>query len=159
MLYLGIDQHARQITTALRDDSGDVLQGQEAWPTIGDSHRDAAAAEKTNSDWEESPKPAAIWHAGYWPRLHTKHCAKTQDSKRGTNASDTVRSRLKAPVIRLPTSERCLTSTAPYRTVPALRVSTRAPTHGPVTSSFVVDITPLPHATWPTREIEYLESR
>ena len=26
MLYLGIDQHARQITISLRDESGDVLQ-------------------------------------------------------------------------------------------------------------------------------------
>ncbi len=26
MLYLGIDQHARQLTISLRDDSGDVLQ-------------------------------------------------------------------------------------------------------------------------------------
>ena len=26
MLYLGIDQHARQITISLRDDQGDVLQ-------------------------------------------------------------------------------------------------------------------------------------
>lgn len=25
MLYLGIDQHARQITISLRDESGDVL--------------------------------------------------------------------------------------------------------------------------------------
>ncbi len=25
MLYLGIDQHARQLTISLRDDSGDVL--------------------------------------------------------------------------------------------------------------------------------------
>lgn len=25
MLYLGIDQHARQITVSLRDDSGDVI--------------------------------------------------------------------------------------------------------------------------------------
>ena len=29
MLYLGIDQHARQITTSLRDDSGDVLQARQ----------------------------------------------------------------------------------------------------------------------------------
>ena len=29
MLYLGIDQHARQITIALRDDSGDVLQARQ----------------------------------------------------------------------------------------------------------------------------------
>ena len=26
MVYLGIDQHARQITISLRDDQGDVLQ-------------------------------------------------------------------------------------------------------------------------------------
>jgi hypothetical protein len=26
MLYLGIDQHARQLTISLRDESGDVLQ-------------------------------------------------------------------------------------------------------------------------------------
>ena len=39
MLYLGIDQHARQITISLRDDSGDVLQGQGAWPAIGVSFR------------------------------------------------------------------------------------------------------------------------
>ena len=29
MLHLGIDQHARQITISLRDDSGDVLQGRQ----------------------------------------------------------------------------------------------------------------------------------
>jgi hypothetical protein len=29
MLYLGIDQHARQITISLRDDHGDVLQAQQ----------------------------------------------------------------------------------------------------------------------------------
>jgi len=29
MLYLGIDQHARQITISVRDENGDVLQ---AWP-------------------------------------------------------------------------------------------------------------------------------
>jgi transposase len=29
MLYLGIDQHARQITISLRDDNGDVLQAQQ----------------------------------------------------------------------------------------------------------------------------------
>ncbi len=29
MLYLGIDQHARQITVSLRDDSGDVLQARQ----------------------------------------------------------------------------------------------------------------------------------
>ena len=29
MLYLGIDQHARQITISLRDDNGDVLQSRQ----------------------------------------------------------------------------------------------------------------------------------
>ena len=29
MLYLGIDQHARQITVSLRDDSGDVLEARQ----------------------------------------------------------------------------------------------------------------------------------
>ena len=29
MLYLGIDQHARQITISLRDESGDVLQARQ----------------------------------------------------------------------------------------------------------------------------------
>ena len=29
MLYLGIDQHARQITISLRDDQGDVLQARQ----------------------------------------------------------------------------------------------------------------------------------
>ena len=29
MLYLGIDQHARQITISLRDDHGDVLQARQ----------------------------------------------------------------------------------------------------------------------------------
>ena len=29
MLYLGIDQHARQITVSLRDDSGDVVQARQ----------------------------------------------------------------------------------------------------------------------------------
>ena len=29
MLYLGIDQHARQITISLRDDSGDVVQARQ----------------------------------------------------------------------------------------------------------------------------------
>ena len=29
MLYLGIDQHARQLTISLRDDSGDVLQARQ----------------------------------------------------------------------------------------------------------------------------------
>ena len=29
MLYLGIDQHARQITVSLRDDRGDVLQARQ----------------------------------------------------------------------------------------------------------------------------------
>ncbi len=29
MFYLGIDQHARQITISLRDDSGDVLQARQ----------------------------------------------------------------------------------------------------------------------------------
>src|SRR5215470_7109200 len=29
MLYLGIDQHARQITASLRDDQGDVLQARQ----------------------------------------------------------------------------------------------------------------------------------
>ena len=29
MLYLGIDQHARQITISLRDDTGDVLQARQ----------------------------------------------------------------------------------------------------------------------------------
>lgn len=29
MLYLGIDQHARQITVSLRDDNGDVLQARQ----------------------------------------------------------------------------------------------------------------------------------
>ena len=31
MLYLGIDQHARQLTISLRDESGDVLQGVQKW--------------------------------------------------------------------------------------------------------------------------------
>ena len=29
MLYLGIDQHARQITISLRDDNGDVIQARQ----------------------------------------------------------------------------------------------------------------------------------
>jgi hypothetical protein len=29
MLYLGVDQHARQITISLRDDQGDVLQARQ----------------------------------------------------------------------------------------------------------------------------------
>jgi hypothetical protein len=29
MLYLGIDQHARQITVSLRDDNGDVLEARQ----------------------------------------------------------------------------------------------------------------------------------
>jgi transposase len=29
MLYLGIDQHARQITISLRNDDGDVLQARQ----------------------------------------------------------------------------------------------------------------------------------
>ncbi len=29
MLYLGIDQHARQITISLRDENGDVLQARQ----------------------------------------------------------------------------------------------------------------------------------
>jgi hypothetical protein len=29
MLYLGIDQHAPQITVSLRDEAGDVLQGRQ----------------------------------------------------------------------------------------------------------------------------------
>ena len=29
MLYLGIDQHARQITISLRDEDGDVLQARQ----------------------------------------------------------------------------------------------------------------------------------
>ena len=29
MLYLGIDQHSRQITISLRDDHGDVLQARQ----------------------------------------------------------------------------------------------------------------------------------
>jgi hypothetical protein len=29
-LYLGIDQHARQITISLRDETGDVLQARQA---------------------------------------------------------------------------------------------------------------------------------
>ena len=29
MLYLGIDQHARQITISLRDEQGDVLQARQ----------------------------------------------------------------------------------------------------------------------------------
>ena len=29
MLYLGINQHARQITISLREDSGDVLQARQ----------------------------------------------------------------------------------------------------------------------------------
>jgi len=29
MFYLGIDQHARQLTVSLRDDSGDVLQARQ----------------------------------------------------------------------------------------------------------------------------------
>ena len=29
MLYLGIDQHARQITISLRDDNGDVVQARQ----------------------------------------------------------------------------------------------------------------------------------
>ena len=29
MLYLGIDQHARQLTISLRDESGDVLQARQ----------------------------------------------------------------------------------------------------------------------------------
>src|SRR5262245_66315953 len=29
MLYLGVDQHARQITLSLRDDQGDVLQARQ----------------------------------------------------------------------------------------------------------------------------------
>ena len=37
MLYLGIDQHARQITISLRDDSGDVLQ---AWQVSTRPERD-----------------------------------------------------------------------------------------------------------------------
>ncbi len=34
MLYLGIDQHARQLTISLRDDSGDVVQARQVstWP-------------------------------------------------------------------------------------------------------------------------------
>jgi hypothetical protein len=32
MLYLGIDQHARQLTISLRDESGDVLQARQVWP-------------------------------------------------------------------------------------------------------------------------------
>jgi hypothetical protein len=31
MLYLGIDQHARQITISLRDENGDVLQARQVW--------------------------------------------------------------------------------------------------------------------------------
>jgi hypothetical protein len=31
MLYLGVDQHARQITISLHDENGDVLQGFNDW--------------------------------------------------------------------------------------------------------------------------------
>ena len=36
MLYLGIDQHARQITISLRDDSGDVLQARQVGTNLLD---------------------------------------------------------------------------------------------------------------------------
>jgi hypothetical protein len=29
MVYLGIDQHARQLTISLRDDSGDVIEARQ----------------------------------------------------------------------------------------------------------------------------------
>ena len=32
MLYLGIDQHARQLTISLRDETGDVLQARQVDP-------------------------------------------------------------------------------------------------------------------------------
>ncbi len=37
MLYLGIDQHARQITISLRNDSGDVLQARQVSTKLFDS--------------------------------------------------------------------------------------------------------------------------
>src|SRR5262249_18732485 len=38
MLYLGIDQHARQITISLRDESGDVLQARQVSTQPGKGH-------------------------------------------------------------------------------------------------------------------------
>ena len=41
MLYLGIDQHARQITVSLRADNGDVL---EAWGSYRPAPRKSRSA-------------------------------------------------------------------------------------------------------------------
>src|SRR5262249_10356380 len=46
MLYLGIDQHARQITISLRDESGDVLQARQV----------STQPEKTQAFFQQLPR-------------------------------------------------------------------------------------------------------
>jgi hypothetical protein len=57
MVYLGIDQHARQFTVSLRAENGDVL---EAWRSHRPAHRRTG-----NSDMDpRTPRPALamIWN-------------------------------------------------------------------------------------------------
>jgi transposase len=52
MLYLGIDQHARQITISLRDDSGDVLQARQVstQPEMINAHFQRLTRERLRND-------------------------------------------------------------------------------------------------------------
>ena len=57
MLYLGIDQHARQITISLRDDSGDVLQARQV----------STQPEKIHALSSASPASACRMASPSWP--------------------------------------------------------------------------------------------
>ena len=59
MLYLGIDQHARQITISLRNDDGDVLQARQVTPAyqpVGERYSLTASVSLRNSP--NSPLPS-----------------------------------------------------------------------------------------------------
>src|ERR1700720_1138097 len=79
MLYLGIDQHARQITLSLRDENGDVLQARQV----------STQPEKVNAFFQRFTRErlrngeslvAVLEVCGFHPwlarMLHDHHCAK-----------------------------------------------------------------------------------
>ena len=64
MLYLGIDQHARQITISLRDENGDVLQARQVstQPEKINAFFQRLTRERLRSDepfiaWQRRPQP------------------------------------------------------------------------------------------------------
>jgi hypothetical protein len=59
MLYLGIDQHARQITISLRDEGGDVLQARQV----------STQPEKVRAFFEQLDGIQAKPHGPWWVRL------------------------------------------------------------------------------------------